>query len=201
MDIVIESVKKLEKMLEQSGCDDGGVRLDVDPEIAVCRYEKGACMTADFGNKRSVFTTFDPIRACTKISFLFGAPLDTPAVRGAACAIVNVAAGFFCLARTIRPCNKESHDPCGAMLAEELGKRPVYCHGTIHSLERIHLNRTNDPEAAEIILITADGLISIGTGDLVEQYKKTKRIICAGPSTAGTARLHEIEHWCPFGTS
>src|SRR5512145_290708 len=104
MDLNIESVKKLEALLEHSGCYDSGVQLDVDPNVVNCRYEKGACMTAEMGGKRGVFTTFDPIRACTKISFMFGAPLDNPSVRGAACAIVNVSAGFFCLARTLRPC-------------------------------------------------------------------------------------------------
>ena len=201
MDIIIESVKKLERLLEHSGCDDGGVQLDVDPDVMPCRYEKGASMTAEFGRKRGVFTTFDPIRACTKISFMFGAPLDTPQVRGAACAIVNVATGFFCLARVILPCASASHSKCGTLLADELAGKRIYIHDTIPSLESIcGLNRTSDPDSADIILIAGEGLIAAGTGDLVEKYATTKRIICIGPSTAGTARLHEIEHWCPFGT-
>lgn len=202
MDIIVESVKRLEHVLENCGCDDGGIRLDVDPDITNCRYEKGACMTADFGNKQGVFTTFDPLRACTKISFMFGAPLDTPSVRGAACAIINVAAGFFCLARTIRPCTRACHETCGGQLISELGQKPVYFHGKVHSLDTFTgINRTCDPACAEIILIAADGLISPGTGDIVGQFSKTKRIICIGPSTAGVARLHDFEHWCPFGSA
>ena len=200
MDLIIESVKKLETLLEHSGCYDSGVQLDVDPDAVNCRYEKGACMTAVFWGKRGVFTTFDPIRACTKISFMFGASLDTPQVRGAACAIINVSAGFFCLARTLRPCTGSPHTPCGAQLAAELAGKQVFINGTIHSLESLKgIQITTDPSLAEVILIGGEGLIAPGTGNLVETYGKTKRIICVGPSTAGTARLNELEHWCPYG--
>ena len=201
MDLVTESVKKLETLLEHSGCHDSGVQLDVDPDVVNCRYETGACMTAEFGGKRGVFTTFDPIRACTKISFMFGAPLDTPSVRAAACAIVNVSTGFFCLARTLRPCMGSSHAPCGVQLASELAGKQVYIQGTMHSLESLKgIQRAANPSIADVILITGDGLIEAGTGDLIETYRKTKRIICIGPSTAGTARLNELEHWCPYGS-
>jgi hypothetical protein len=201
MDLIIESVKKLEALLEHSGCHDTGVRLDVDPDTVNCRYEKGACMTAEWGGKRGVFTTFDPIRACTKISFMFGAPLDNPSVRGAACAIVNVSAGFFCISRTLRPCTAASHATCGVQLKEELGGKRVFIHGTIPSLESLKgLEITTNPSAADVILIGGEGLVAPGTGDLLETLGKTKRIMCIGPSTAGTARLNELEHWCPFGT-
>jgi hypothetical protein len=202
MDLIIESVKKLETLIEHSGCYDTGVKLDVDPDAVNCWYEKGACMTAEFGGKRGVFITFDPIRACTKISFMFGAPLDTLQVRGAACAIINVSAGFFCLARTIRPCTGSSHAPCGVQLAAELAGKQVFIHGIIQSLGSLTgIQITTNLSDAEVILIAGEGLIATGTGDLIETYAKTKRIICIGPSTAGTARLNELEHWCPYGFS
>ena len=202
MDIVIESVKKLETLLEHSGCSDGSIQLDVDPDSVNCRYEKGACMTAEFGRKQGVFTTFDPIRACTKISFMFGAPLDTPAVRGAALAIINVAAGFFCLARTLHPCARPSHTSCGADLAAELAGKQVYITGTMHSLESLPgIHFTTDPSSAAVILIGGDGLILPEAGELISRYAQKARIICIGPSTAGTARLNGLEHWCPYGQS
>jgi len=202
MDLIIESVKKLETLLEHSGCSDGGVQLDVDPDIVNCRYEKGACMTAEFGRKQGVFTTFDPIRACTKISFMFGAPLDTPAVRGAACAIVNVAAGFFCLARTLRPCNESSHACCGADLAEELRGKQVYIMGTVHSLNLLQsISITTDFSAADVVLIGGDGFLAQETSELIRGHAIKPRVICIGPSTAGGARLNELEHWCPYGKS
>ncbi len=200
MDIIIESVQKLETILEHSGCSDGGVQLDVDPDAVNCRYEKGACMTAEFGRKQGVFTTFDPICACTKISFMFGAPLDAPEVRGAACAIINVATGFFCLARTLRPCASSSHEACGTDLAAELQGKQVFIVGTIHSLESIRgVSITMDPSAAEVILIGGEGLIDQGTGEIIAKYANNKKIICIGPSAAGVARLNELDHWCPYG--
>src|SRR5512137_1253612 len=99
MDIIIETVKKLETMMKDSGCEDRGVVLYVNPDTVNCQFEHGACMTASFGGRSADFTTRNPIRAKTKISFMFGAPLDALPVRGAATAIVNVVAGFFCLSR------------------------------------------------------------------------------------------------------
>ena len=60
---------------------------------------------------------------------------------------------------------------------------------------------TDNPADADIILINGEGLIVPGTGDSIANLKDTKRIIGIGPSTAGIARLQEIEHWCPFGRS
>jgi hypothetical protein len=54
---------------------------------------------------------------------------------------------------------------------------------------------------AEIILIGAEGLISPGTGDLIAQFKGEKRILCLGSSVAGVSRLHQLDHWCPYGRS
>jgi hypothetical protein len=201
LDLVVESVKKLETLIEHSGCYDSGVLLDVDPDAVNCRYERGACMTAEFGGKRGIFTTFDPVRARTKISFMFGATFDTPGIRGAACAIVNVSAGFFCLARAIRPCTQSSHAACGLSLAEELAGKKVFFLGPLHSLESLKdTTGTPDPALADIILIDHEGLIGTEAGNLIETYAGTKRIICAGPSTSGTARLNELEHWCPYGS-
>ena len=99
MDLIIDTVKKLESMMKDSGCEDSGVVIDVRSDTVNCQFERGVCMTASFGGRSADFITYDPIRANTKISFMFGTPLDTPQVRGAAVAIVNVATGFFCLSR------------------------------------------------------------------------------------------------------
>jgi hypothetical protein len=200
MDIIVESVKKLEDLLEHSGCSDGGVLLDVDPDAVNCQFERGACMTAVFGGKCGVFTTFDPIRARTKISFMFDAPLDTPAVRGAACAIINVTAGFFCLVRVLRPCNEAAHTSCRKKLAEEITGKKISCLGPATQIETITgISLIPDYAHADVILISGDGLVEETTGDIITKYRKDKRIICTGPSTAGISRLFELEHWCPFG--
>jgi len=199
-DIITESVKKLEALLEHSGCADAGVLLDVDPDTKNCQFEHGACMTAEFGGRCAEFVTFDPIRARTKISFMFGAPLDNNAVRGAACAIINVATGFLCISRVLRACHPSSHNACLRQLVEEVAGKKIHITGSTALLED-HLTNylVSDPSDAELIIINGEGSIDSVTGDLVEKYKATKRIIFIGPSTAGVARLHEFEHWCPFG--
>ena len=129
MDIVTDSVNRLEEILINSGCEDTGVHLDVDPDATTCEYERGACMIASFGGRTAEFVTDDPIRAMTKISFMFGTPLETPNVRSAACAIINVATGFFCLSRVLHACPKASHAACLHELAGELKGHRVFCIG------------------------------------------------------------------------
>ncbi len=109
MDIIVDSVKKIHTFLRDSGCEEGVVLLEVDPDIVYCQYDKGACMVATFGGRSAEFVTQDPVRAQTKISFMFGADLNTLRSRSAACSIVNVAAGFFCLSRILHSCRECSH--------------------------------------------------------------------------------------------
>jgi len=200
MDIIVESVKKIKNLTEHSGCTDAGVILEVDPDVRICQFEEGASMSATFGGRSAVFTTYDPIRARTKISFMFGAPLDTPQVRGAASAIINVVLGFLCMSRVIHPCPESSHAPCREEIQKELAGKRLCCIGSMGK-NRSELFRyvTENPSDAEIILINGEGLITEIAGDIIETYKNTKRVICIGPSTAGIARLYEIEHWCPYG--
>ena len=86
MDIIRDSVTKIKDILEHGGCEEGDVLLDVNSKAKNCQFEKGACMSASFGGRTADFVTFDPLRACTKIAFMYGAPLDTVATRGAAAA-------------------------------------------------------------------------------------------------------------------
>jgi hypothetical protein len=57
-----------------------------------------------------------------------------------------------------------------------------------------------NPQDADVILLNGEGIIEKGTGEIIRNYQETKRIVCLGPSTAGVARLNQIELWCPFGT-
>jgi hypothetical protein len=201
MDLIIDTVKKLESMMKNSGCEDSGVIIDVRPDTVNCQFERGACMTASFGGRSADFITYDPIRANTKISFMFGAALDSPQVRGAAVAIVNVAAGFFCLSRVLHSCPKSSHTECGRQLCHELGGKRIFCMGSIPAVEAaLRSAIVKDSQDADVILINGEGIIESGTGDIIRNYRDTKRIIYLGPSTAGVARLNQFEHWCPFGT-
>jgi hypothetical protein len=202
MDIVKDSVCRLEEILEHSGCEESGVLLDVDPDAKNCQFERGACMTASFGGRTAEFISDNPIRAMTKISFMFGAPLDAPGVRGAACAIINVATVFFCLSRVRRACPVVSHTACLQELTEELNKSRIFCIGEISGLERSgRISLTTNIDEAEIILVNNEGIIAPDAGNLIETFSGRKRIIFLGPSTSGVCRLQQGEHWCPYGLS
>ncbi|MDD1711716.1 MAG: hypothetical protein LUQ69_00940, partial [Methanoregulaceae archaeon] len=107
MNIVVEATRKIEEQLRESGCEDGIVRIDTLPGCTLCQYEKGACMIASFGGRSAEFVTFDPVRATTRISFMFGATLEKTTQRIAACAIINVITGFLCLSRKLHACAPE----------------------------------------------------------------------------------------------
>ncbi|MGA2699443.1 MAG: hypothetical protein ABSE74_07365 [Methanoregula sp.] len=200
MDIITDSVNRLEEHLQCSGCEETGVRLDVDSDRILCQFERGACMVASFGGRSAEFVTDEPIRAMTKISFMFGMPLETPNVRSAACAIINVATGFFCLSRVLHACPKAWHAACLGELTEELRGRRVYGLGKIPVLERaLGSATTTKIEEADVIVVNNEGLIAPGTGDIVETWSGGKRLLFVGPSTAGVSRLQQKEHWCPYG--
>lgn len=202
MDIIRDSVLKIREILEHGGCGEGDVLLDVNPDARNCQFEKGACMSASFGGRTADFVTFDPIRARTKISFMYSAPLDTPATRGAASAIINVVTGFFCLSRVLHSCPESSHTPCLGELRREQGNLRICIIGEIPAIGHHFAGQiVPDPESADIILIGGDGMISPGTGDLIERYREKKRLIGVGPSVAGLCRIHQLEHWCPYGRS
>lgn len=202
MDLITESVKQIETLAEHGGCAGAGVLLDVDPREIPCQFEQGTVMSAAFGGRSAVFTTWDPIRAMTKISYMFGAPLDTPPVRGAACAIINVVLGFLCMSRVLHPCQESCHASCRDNLGREIAGKKIFCIGSLSKREHeFSPSFVAGPADADIILVTADGLIAEGTGDIIEEYGKDRRIISIGPSTAGVARLREFGHWCPHGRS
>jgi hypothetical protein len=202
MDIIRESVLKVKDILDHGGCREGDVLLDVNPKANNCQFEKGACMIASFGGRTADFVTFDPLRACTKIEYMYGAPLDTVATRGAAAAIVNVVTGFFCLSRVLRACPESSHAPCFAELEQEIKGKKVFCVGDIAKINLVLGGLgVQDPLAADIILIGNEGMLAQGTGDLIEQFKEKKQVICIGSSVAGVCRLHLLQHWCPYGRS
>ncbi len=201
MDIVTESVKKIEGMVDNCGCEEGDVILDTNPDKVNCQYEWGACMVASFGGKTAEFVTDNPIRARTRLEFMFGAPLDTPQARVAAGSVINVLSAFFSLTRIHHACPAPSHMPCIELLVREIGGKRIKCTGKMPAIEaELRAYLVDTPGDADILLFNGEGLIERGSGDLIAAYRDSKRIICLGPSTSGIARLHGLEHWCPFGT-
>ena len=202
MDIIRESVKKIKDLLEHGGCGEGDILLDVTPDATNCQFEKGACMTASFGGRTADFVTFDPVRARTRISFMYDAPLDTPSTRAAASVIINVVTGFFCLSRVLHACRESSHATCLEELKREIGGKKICCIGNIPEIEHQFGGLiVSGPDLADVILIGGEGMVEQGTGDLIEQYAGKKQVLCVGSSVAGVSRLHMLEHWCPYGRS
>ncbi|HNX16729.1 MAG TPA: hypothetical protein PKM50_00200 [Methanoregula sp.] len=200
MDIITDSVNKLEEILCHSGCEESDVCLDVDPDAKTCEYERGACMVATFGGRMAEFVTDNPVRAMTKISYMFGTPLEAPAARSAACSVINAVTGFFCISRVLHSCPVESHAACLRELMEKISGHRVFCVGKIHALEREqNIEIVSDIHEAEFILVNNEGLIALETSDLIASVVTGKKVIFLGPSTSGIARLQQHEHWCPYG--
>ena len=97
MDIITKAVRHLENRIHGSGSEEGIVTIETNPETVICQYERGACLRATYGGRSAEFVTMEPIVARTRIGFMFGATLEKLPQRAAACAIMNVATGFFCL--------------------------------------------------------------------------------------------------------
>ncbi len=201
MDIIEESVKKLEEIIRDTGCDDGAVTLRRNPDAANCQYERGVCIEACYGGRTGEFVTDNPVEATTKISFMFGAALTSPQAKGAACAIVNVLASFLCLARGVRACPVSDHPACLTELKKKLSGKRVFFIGEMPVLQREPgMLVTQDPETADIILINNEGLITDIVSGIVGNYRGKKEIFFIGPSTAGVAGLEQIGRFCPYGT-
>jgi small basic protein len=183
-----------------TGCDDGTVILQRCPGAPACQYQRGACIEAVYGGRKAQLTSNFPVSATTRVSFLFGAMLNTPEKRTAASAIMNVVMNFLCLARTSRSCLPESFGPCRSYLEDEMRGVPVFCSGFRHeSADALELDMVEDPEKAEVILISGNGVFSEQGAEILERYRSMRRIVLVGPETAALASLLEMEHWCPFG--
>lgn len=200
MSFLHDAIGKLEKTLEDSGCEDGVVALSVNYDADVCQYPKGVCMEGHFGGRIGQFVTSEPIRANTRISFMFGAPLGNQKQRGAASVIINAVSAFLCLTRKLQPCTPDCYAPCLAELSREVAGKRVYLLGPMPVLERALGDQVVDsPEAADLFLVAGDGMTADEGVACIDKYRGKKRMIFLGPSTAGVSGLLNIEHWCPYG--
>jgi hypothetical protein len=131
---------------------------------------------------------------------MFGAELDSPRIRAAACAIINAFTGFLCMNRVLHSCSPECHGPCLNELKDRvLGKR-VALAGTSRNLESgLRTGLVKMSEAPDIIIITGDGLLSGAEAALIEKKGQNAEIMFISPSTAGVAALVDCPHWCPYG--
>lgn len=202
MNVIERSVEELEKRIEGTGIEDGAVFLRVDPDCDLCPYESGACMVATFGGKSADFVTFDPTRAATKMSFMFGVKLENPVMRAAACAIINAVTAFLCISRVARACTRDNYAPCLADLKKRVRGRKITIIGKSRVLEsELKMSAVDDPASADLFVVTGEGLTSDEGIRLIELYVREKEMLFIGPSPAGVAALADVVIWCPFGRS
>ncbi|MCE5337908.1 MAG: hypothetical protein LLF90_04390 [Methanomicrobiaceae archaeon] len=200
MSFLHEAIGRLEKVLTDSGCEDGVVALRVNYDAEVCQYPKGVCMEGHFGGQSGQFITSEPVRANTRISFMFGAPLEDQKQRGAASVIINAISAFLCLTRKLHPCTPECYAPCLAELSREVAGKRVYLVGPMPVLERAFKGQVVDsPDEADLLLVAGDGMTTDAGVACIDDCRGKKRIIFLGPSTAGVSGLINLEHWCPYG--
>jgi len=199
MGIIHDAVKKIEEIAKNTGCEDGNVVLRVNPDCVPCQYEKGACMEAVFGGRVAEFVTRDPVRATTRMGFMFGATLDNVPKRAAACAILNVITGFLCISRVMKSCPRECHHACLEALKEELSEKTIYCQDIPSLVVEELRNTVSDPDQADVFLMNGSALVSPEGSALIEKYSGSKRILFVAPSNAGVASLQDLDYWCPYG--
>ena len=200
LSILTDAVKKLEDKIFGSGCDHGTVSLKKTPLLKICPYVKGECITVSYGGKTCEMATSHPVEVATKISFMYGKPLNSPVQRTAACAIVNVLSNFMCFIRVARPCDESSHADCLNELKTEIGESKVYLNGNLPGLfGKIQENVVDSPDDADIIVVSGDGLFDDEKLAITENYRDIKRLIFTGPATAGVCLMENLEHWCPYG--
>lgn len=201
MDIIEESVKKMEEIIRDTGCDDGAVVLRRCIGSIPCQYERGVCIESCYGGRTGEFVSGEPVEATTKISFMFGASINGPKMKGAACAILNVLASFLCLSRGVRSCPVSSHHPCLTGLGRKTAGKRIYCVGPVPVVESEFARfLTADPASADVILINNDGLLAENVTDIIRTFRGRKEILLIGPSASGIAALERLERFCPYGT-
>jgi len=200
MNFLIDAVKRLEETIGGSGCEGNDVILRRVSGEETCPYPDGIPIRAEFGGKTADFLTDYPIEARTRVSFMFGRPLNSPEQRTAAVGIINAVTKFLCLSRKGHACNSESHAPCLEALKSEINGRRVFCNGHMPALESALSSLiVSDPAEAEVILVTGGGLFTDEGLGVIAEYRESKELLFIGPATSGVAALSGCEHWCPYG--
>jgi len=198
MNLIQKAVKELLNILEECGIAESPVILIPDYDLPKCGYEYGVSIKAIFGGRSAVFVSNETINVTTKASFMTHAPLKKDGQKEAAGGIINAAMGFLCKTRRLHACKKEEHISCRKTLNNLISGKRIFCLGEMADIRHMAgVMLTDDPKVADYILISGDGLVSDILPD-IDSYPHDK-IICIGPSTAGTAALLHYEHFCPFG--
>ncbi len=199
MDLVTDAVRRMEEVICGSGCQDSNVRIRRSPDADVCRYERGVPLVFEYGGVFIDVVTNYPLEATTRVNFLFGAQLDTPEKRTAACGIMNAVGRFLCLCRSGRACRPDDHDRCMGQLEEHLAGRKVAVIGRAPSLSGLAgVAYVDTPGEADIILVAGDGLFREESVRVADACRGETPLLFVGPTTAGCASFLGVDHWCPY---
>lgn len=198
MHIINKAVTLVESMVEDCGISENPVTLEQERDVVRCAYERGALLRVTFGGRSAGIATDDPVRTTTKPSFMFGASLGKPALRSAAAGILNALTGFLCTSRRLHACLPEYHEPCIRELRPLIAGKKIFCCGAMDQIRGSFASQlVATPQDADLILVTADGMISDDSGIIPEE--PGEKILFIGPSTAGVAILTHGCHYCPYG--
>ncbi|NLX49333.1 MAG: hypothetical protein GXY82_05570 [Methanospirillum sp.] len=183
-----------------TGTEDGTVVISRNHDEPTCPFERGVPLEATFGGRTAQFVTGAPVEARVRVSMLFGAPLEGERERSAAGAVINAVAGFFGFARNVRSCNPDCRSQCLARFAAETACDRTFLVGASPVLERALAGRlVEEAERADLLVVLGHGLASGEGLACVEEACGCREVLMVGPSTAGTAALLELPHWCPYG--
>lgn len=200
MTLLLEAVRVLADTVQGSGCEDGVATLRRNPDAPRCQFERGACIEASFGGRTALVVTGSPVQTETRLSSLFGRDLPEPEQRTAALAIVNVVAGFLCLARRLHACDPACYGPCMNELREEIGGRRIFTPIPVPVLSQgLAPLITGKAGDAEILVLTGEALIQEGVTEDLRDQAAEGGMLLLGPSTEGVASLISLPHWCPYG--
>lgn len=198
MHIINEAVNRLAATIEGCGLSDNKVTIEQDFELGKCAYEHGALLRVTFGGRSAGIATGDPVRTTTKPSFMFGASLNKPAQRTAAVGIINALTGFLCTSRKLHACTPEHHPECTTDLDRMIAGKKIWCCGEMPLIrDRYQSSIVPTAADADLILVTADGMVSDEGGNIPDQ--PDDRVLFLGPSTAGVSVLTGGCHFCPYG--
>ncbi|MHC1626820.1 MAG: hypothetical protein ACXQTG_01590 [Methanoculleaceae archaeon] len=195
-----EAISRLEEHLDGSGCEDATVCLRVEDGSDRCQYGRGHCLVAVMGGRSGRVMTTHTLQATTRVSYMFGAPLERPEQRAAAVAIINAVCAFLCLSRRTRPCDTGCHGPCLSALRKRIAGRRVWFPDSIPVLEAVFADQKVDsPGEADLILAGGPAFTDDAEIAVIDRYRETVDIIFLGPDGAGLPALLGFEQHCPYG--
>jgi len=197
MQIIHHLVKRIQTLIDGCGYESNKVILStVADQNDRCPYEIGSIMTVTFGGKDTSFSSVYPMDAITKPEYMYSASLTKPAHRASAAAIISGITGFLCFTRIYGACEANCHQQCMERIKTQIGTKKVHYIGEMKAIrDQISNQIASDPQEAELILITVDGL----NEDTSYDPESSIPMICIGPSTGGIASLLGQEHFCPYG--